>query len=404
MRGFEKDFLKDAYWRLGQVKRRTRGTDQVGPKNYIDSLEKFKKMFVVLGKGQKNYKVSMPGYQIIGNMCFVPSGTWANAIRARAILEVDLLHDDRIPIIDYKILKDSPLHSELSTKDGQTVELVGDIDTFQSKIREYTTFSPQQDVTDKPEIEGIKGVISVNEQGQVSFKAKQPIFWILLQYGNTLQVASLHKFDLYVKKYLPKVDGEPVKDLGAYCNDLLMKMVVDFGYNVKTVTKEITKSGGHKGIGSISNIFGDVEADDSLIAVPDPTNPKKKLELSDKATELRREYEGARFLDMFKNRIINELSGIEDFTDWAMPWGDPDEKPKPRPKDDEMNKKVMMKDDIRKAQDVKKQYAEWDAEDDAERIARFKQLLDTMGVDGVAKNWGITPEEVKELAKKDGLL
>jgi len=352
MREFEKDFLDDAYWRLGQMNSRTRGLNSPshGNKDYIDSLEKFKEKFVRPGKGG-NPKVEMPGYQIIGNMCFVPSGTWANALRARAILEQDLLNDDRVPVINYKISNDSPLYDELKNKGSQILELVGDID------KSTNTLKVKMDVTNDSSVEGIKGNLD-NSNGKLTFKAKQPIFWILLQYGNTMQVCSLHKFNLYVKEYLPKLkSGETVDNLGKYCEDLLFNMAKYFGYNVSLIENATTKAGGHPGIGSISNIFGTVSA--NITSVPDPNNPSKMIDVTGNMTQ---KYNGTRFLDLIKNKMISDLSGIE-FNDLKLPWGDPDEKPASKPRSEDMNKKVIMKDDIRKAQDVKKQYDDWEQDD-----------------------------------------
>lgn len=328
---FQKDFLEDAKWRLGQVFKRTEG-DSV--KDYVNSQDTFKKMFHT-GK-----KVKLPGYQIIGNMCFVPSGTWANALRARAILEKALLDDERIPIIEYEVQQNSNLYKDLLNKHGQNLELVGDIDGIK--------FKAMEDVTDDPNIEGIKGIVDVVED-KVIFRAKQPIFWIMLQYGNTLQVASLHKLEQYVERYLPKLkDGTRVKNLGKYCENLLESMVKNFGYNIKVVEESMTVAGGHPGIGTISNIFGEVN--DRVMSVHDPQNPEKMLKLSTKASSLMRKYNGVKFLDLIKNKMIDDLSGIK-FNDLKMQWGDPDEKAPTKPKEDEWNKKMMKKGDIRKVKD-----------------------------------------------------
>ena len=367
IRDFEKDFVTDAQWRLGQMQSRTRGSKQIGAKGYIDSQAKFKEMFVREGRGG-NDKVEMPGYQIIGNMCFVPSGTWANALRARAILERDLLDDNRIPIIEYRVMKNSPLYSELLNKNGQSLELVGDIGDFRTKDKKFVTFSPKEDVTDESSTEGIKGVVEVSGE-HVIFRAKQPIFWILLQYGNTMQVASLHSMAGYVKEYLPEVDGKKIENLGGYCDELLTRMAKDFGYNALTIPEMATKSGGHPGIGSVSNIFGSVRQ--NIIKVPNPKNPKENLETSSAYDKNSKEYNGVRFLDLIKNTMISELSGVK-FDDVKMPWGDPDERPASKPSASEMNKKVMMSDQIRKSQNVQKTYSDWEAQDKAQRNAKLK--------------------------------
>lgn len=365
MREFEKDFLDDAYWRLGQMKSRVWGGDQYGAKQYIDSQETFKKLFCTTGKGG-NPKVHMPGYQIIGNLCFVPSGTWANALRARAILERDLESDERIPLIKYNVAKNSPLYEDLKLRNGQTRELVGDI---KKSTAVEATLVVKQDVTDNEKIEGIRGVVVVDGDNVV-FEAKQPIFWILLQYGNTLQVATLHKFDLYVKEYLPKLkDGTTIDDLGKYCDNLLCNFIRNFGYNKNYIPEMTTKSGGHKGIGSISNIFGEVQNPDLLLAVED-CEGGKQYQLPDSARKLMKKYQGVKFLDMIKNKMISDLSGIK--FDITIQWGDPDEKPAPKPRDEDMNKKVLKKDQIRKVQDVENQYKKWKEEDIAQINANLK--------------------------------
>lgn len=335
IKNFEKDFLNDAFYRLAEMTKRTEGGIK---KDYIKDQDDFKNRF------QNNDKVSMDGYQILGNLVFIPSGTWSNALRARAIIEKALLDDDRIPIINYIISKNSPLYDDLINKSGMVLELVGDI--------RGELFTPINNVTNDGNIEGIKGIIDVNN-GEMIFRAKQPIMFMMLQYGNTLQVATLHKYDKYVDNYLPKMkNGEPIKNLGKYTENLLKDMVIDLGYNIKAVEKATTKAGGHEGIGSVSNIFGNVNM--YKTAVPDPDNTSKTLKLSDNALDLMERYHDVRFLDIFRNKMINDLSGIP-FNDLTMKWGDPDEKLLGEPKPDEINKKVMMKDEIRKAQDVIKQ-------------------------------------------------
>lgn len=394
LRDFEKDFLDDAQWRLGQMASRTWGGDQEGAKQYVDSQETFKQLFCRKGKGG-NDKVSMPGYQIIGNMCFVPSGTWANALRARAILEKDLLVDERIPVIQYIVTKDSPLYKDLKEKDGQNVELVGDI---KKSTATKASFNAKQDVTGTPEIEGIKGVIHVKDD-EVIFEAKQPIFWILLQYGNTLQVASLHKFDLYVKEYLPKLkDGSTVENLGKYCEDLLCNFIRNFGYNKNYIPEMTTKAGGHKGIGSISNVFGEVQNPDMLLAVED-CEGGKQYQLPDSARKIMKNFQGVRFLDLIKNKMISDLSGVK-FDDLRMQWGDPDEKPAPKPRKEDMNKKVLKKEDIRKAQDVEKQYKDWAIEDISRNKEEVKKMVDQYGVEEVARIFRVTTKKLLEILKE----
>ena len=168
---------------------------------------------------------------------------------------------------------------------------------------------------------------------------------------------------LSVKEYLPKLkDGSTVTNLGKYCEDLLENMAKTFGYNVSAIPSATTKAGGHIGIGSISNIFGKVNGNGTLMSVPDPNNPSKNIELSQQSQRFMKKFNNTRFLDLIKNKMIDDLSGIE-FGDIKMTWGDRDESPPAKPRDEDMNKKVVKKGDIRNIQDVQKQNKEWENED-----------------------------------------
>ena len=232
--GQKKEFMTDSLWRLGEMQKKTRGR-QLFKKQYLSQKE-----FI---DDQSNLgKISPSGYQLIGNLVFVPTGTWANALRARTIVEKDFM-DDKLPV--------------------------------------------------------------------------EPNF-ILLQYGGTLQVCSYKKMneieDLPVLK-----GGQKVDDLGKYMTDLLGNFKKHLGYYDPDTTigqDEITVSGGHGGIGSISNIFGVCKV---------------------------KPYEGIRFIDMFKNKIITDLSGVN--FNLATSWGDPSESKSREP---EMDNKVIPTEDITK--------------------------------------------------------
>jgi hypothetical protein len=86
-----------------------------------------------------------------------------------------------------------------------------------------------------------------------------------------------------------------------------------------------TVAGGHKGIGSITNIHG---------RVPENSNI----------------FKGVKYLDLFKNKVIQDLSGIK-WNNLAMTWGDTEQQN--RSNEIEMNKKFMNADDVRKIQDDK---------------------------------------------------
>ena len=160
---------------------------------------------------------------MIGDLAFIPTGTWANALRARTIIQNEF------------------------------------------------------------------------NAGKIS---KEPKF-ILLQYGGTLQVCSYKKMDEYGDE-LPKLkSGEVVNDLGAYMTNLLGNFKKHLGYHNPDTSlgqDEITVSGGHGGIGSISNIFGECEKEP---------------------------YVGQRFVDMFKNKIISDLSGVP--FNLNVKWSEPKE-------------------------------------------------------------------------------
>ena len=330
LKTFQKDFIEDAEWRLNLMQEKTRGVTKKGwdkiaplPKNTIHSQIQFVEEF------WKNGKIELQGYQIIGNMMFVPSETWANPIRARSILETDMKKaiskldkeyrknkDGLIPTIHYEIDVDSPLYDNMKAKIGQKVEIVGDIST-----EDLPTINIKKDVENET-TEGIIGIIDLYED-VLFLRAKQPIFWILLQYGNTIQVASYHKLENYDKDYLPRLkDGTIVENLGKYCKVLLHNFETYFGLNPNLVSDSTTLAGGHKGIGTISNIFG--------------TSSKIKV--------------GTKFLDLIKNKMIQDLSGIP-WNNIDMPWGDKENTNNPK-EEKEINKRTMLASEIRKAQDI----------------------------------------------------
>lgn len=313
----QKDFVGDAAWRIDQMRQRTQGKEM--SKQYIRNQDEFKAKFQETSKTGVSF-IKLTGYQILGQMVFVPSGTWANALRARAIIEEDLDKNSRfLPTIRYEITEDSVDYEKYEEMNNQEVELIGDIDNRNAANYKFTI---KRDVTETKELEGIKGIIKSNVGDKLIFEAKQPLFWILLQYGNTLQVCTFHKFEKYAQEYLPKLNGEPILDLSKYCNELLQKMNREYGYN-----NSATKSGGHPGIGSISNIFGTI-------------NPAI-------AKNVGENFENSRFLDLFKNHMIQDLSLIP-WVDLTMPWGDKDEIKTTPPKEHGMDYKVMMVDQIRK--------------------------------------------------------
>jgi hypothetical protein len=231
-RGMPKDFNKDSEWRLGEMQKRTRGFNSV--KKTFNTQAEFVQKF------KKGNLIKIDGYQKIGDLIFVPTGTWANALRARTIVERDLK--------------------------------AGNLDS-------------------------------------------EPKF-ILLQYGGTLQVCGYKKME---EMELPTLkNGEIVNDLGKYMTELLGNFKKHLGYynpDTSIGQDEITVSGGHGGIGSISNVFGECEIEP---------------------------YIGQRYVDMFKNKIISDLSGGVSFN-LNLKWSEPADYNTGEPS---MNNKVINKSDV----------------------------------------------------------
>lgn len=253
--GSEEEFVQSGRERIKEMERKTRGEkgyDESGKKIIYDNFKDFWDDFAGEVKGQPgNWQLKPGNYQIIGNLMYVPSGTWANALRAKAIFVDD---------VEKGIVPDDP-----------------------------------------------------------------KLNFVLLQYGNTLQIADLRtKLEEMDKEDLPKYqNGKPIDNLGKYCEYLVKKFEEYFDYQ-----DERTVSGGHIGIGTVSNIFGKC-LKDPYVDVP--------------------------FLDMFKNKMINDISGVK----WnvSTPWNEDEEKPvviKP----DEINKKLLDIDKLRKEKEAESEKEE----------------------------------------------
>ena len=263
--GDEPEFVSSARIRLKQMEKRTRGGgsesegfDAGGKKIIFKSQTDFWNAFAnnlpyqdfdeegkPLSEETDKWQLKPGVYQIIGNLMYVPSGTWANALRAKAIFAQDV------------------------------------------------------------------------ENGIIPDDVK--LNFVLLQYGNTLQLADLKtKMEKMKDEDLPKDrSGNPIKNLGKYMEGLVKNFEDHLDYK-----DERTASGGHYGIGSISNIFGKCK---------------------------KSPYEGVRFLDMFKNKIINDISGVK----WGltMPWNEVEER-KITVKPEEVNKKLVDISDVRSESEV----------------------------------------------------
>lgn len=227
--GEEKDFILDGEERLKTMIKRTGGSY---PKKIFTSQKEFYNEF------WDGTKLRLTGYQIIGKMAFIPTGTWANALRARAIIKEDLRTQDNLK--------------------------------------------------------------------------NHNIYFVLLQYGGTLQIADTIGMNNIPEDDVPILrNGYIVDNLGQYTNDLLYSVGRSLNYE-----KEITRSGGHKGIGNLSNVVGKFTGSGNL--------------------------KGMKWIDIFKNKIIGDISGIE----WsiAMPW---DVYKEPTELDKKINEKVLMVDQIR---------------------------------------------------------
>lgn len=234
--GEPKEMTSDAEWRLSTMANRTRGRNSKKP--IYKTGEDF------INSNTSNGQIRLDGYQLIGGVAFVPSGTWANALRIRTIL-----------------------------------------------LQDYDS-----------------GVIP--KEHEVKFT--------MLQYGNTIQVAAFGNIkDMKDKPVLR--NGKEVSDLGSYMTGLLKNFQEHLGYyepDTSVGQEEITVSGGHGGIGTISNIIGTCDVEP---------------------------YKGHRFLDLFKNKIISDLGGVK--LPMKLKWVEPRENTTREP---EMDAKVMKKSDIRK--------------------------------------------------------
>jgi len=264
--GDEPEFVSDAYSRLSQMKTKTRGIGdksqgftEDGKKIIFSSQDEFWKKFAqnipyinydddgnAINSDELKWQVKPVVYQIIGNLMYVPSGTWANALRAKSIFSQD---------VESGIIKNNP-----------------------------------------------------------------KLNFVLLQYGNTLQIANLTtKMSDMSEEDLPKdKNGLSIDNLGSYMNGLLKNFNQYMDYN-----DERTVAGGHPGIGSISNIFKSCKKDN---------------------------YKNIKFLDLLRNKIINDISGVK----WGitMAWNESDEKGKVFAPD-EVNKKLMDINNISSENDIK---------------------------------------------------
>ena len=281
--GQKKDFLTDADYRLRRMERQTRGSKKQKKvyKTLSEFLTDFQRMSGGLGS---DFNIFSDGYALIGDLAYVPTGTWANALRARTIIQEDY----EMGIIMNKI--QSAIDSEKLDK----------LDALnQSKLKDFLT-----------EDEIYLMSRRVDKYGNIWTIPQLPKF-ILLQYGGTLQVCSFSN----IKEIsdLPKYkDGKVIDDLGVYMTSLLNNFKEHLNYydpDTSIGQDEITVSGGHGGIGSISNVFGQVK-------VEKVSENGENLEVS----KILLSNEGKRYIDLFKNKIIADLSGVK--WDFGLKWSE----------------------------------------------------------------------------------
>lgn len=239
--GRRKSFIEDGKWRINSMISKTRGNKKYANIKNNPTYDDFLKM------NFRNNKINLKdkGYQVIGNLAFIPSGSWCNAIRARAILEEDI-NNGIIPNV---------------------------------------------------------------------------VKFILLQYGDTLQMICFNNINDLSEDELPVLKSGYMNNIGKYMENLLTNFKNQLGYvdpstYVSNSEELVTTGGGHNGIGSISQISGYV-----------PSKP----------------FKGMKWLDLFKNKIIQDISN-SGWKNLKIDWYDePDKKEENKP----MDFRVLLIKDIR---------------------------------------------------------
>lgn len=230
-----KDFIVDGTERLYTMIQKTSGDSELKKvyhtqKDFVDKFVSRKKIPTwsrSVYAGMEANVVNMDGYVVIGELVFVPSGTWANSIRSRSLVERDI------------------------------------------------------------------------ESGRLPNVKKEDIKWILLQYGDTLQICSFDNMYKYDVNSLPTTkDGKVINNLKNYVIELLERFE-----NVLNFDNTLTLAGGHTGIGTISNI-----------------GVRRFLYDDTKEPSFKR-FNNLRYLDLFKNYMIANLSKVK--WDITMSWENP---------------------------------------------------------------------------------
>ena len=221
------EFVPDSKKRIDQMVSRTVGNN---PKKSIESLDEFIKTYW----NDKEKRFKFDGFVVLKNLIYVPTGTFANPLRARVLIE-RYLEDD-------------------------------------SKIQ-----------------------------------------FILMDYGSALQISDYR--NIADEKNLPVLeDGTVIDDLNVYTKHILQDVLKKI-YNYHF---EKAKAGGHPGIGNLSNIIGRCNI---------------------------RPFVGIKMMDLAKNWIIEDITGIK--WDQKLQWNmnEPVEKELP---EEQVNKKLMMVPELRK--------------------------------------------------------
>jgi len=184
-KGEGKDFLADAEWRLKEMQKKTRGSKKQ-KKVYMSQQEFLQDFERSSGdpRGGNTFSIFSDGYVLIGDLAFVPTGTWANALRARTII----MEDYEMGIIMDKITK--------AVADG----IIDKVELFDvNKLQQFLTDEEIYLMSRR-----------VDKFGNVWTIPKLPKF-ILLQYGGTLQVCSYS--NIKEMEGLPKTkDGKEIND------------------------------------------------------------------------------------------------------------------------------------------------------------------------------------------------
>jgi hypothetical protein len=312
-KGQGKDFLADAEWRLKEMQKKTRGSKKQ-KKVYMtqqEFLQDFQKSSVGDAIISSSFTIFSDGYALIGDLAFVPTGTWANALRARTII----MEDYEMGIIMSKIDK--------AVSDGiiDKVELFN-VDKLKGFLTEEEIYLMSR---------------RVDKFGNVWTIPKLPKF-ILLQYGGTLQVCSYS--NIKEMEGLPKTkDGNEINDLGVYMTGLLKNFKQYLNYydaDTSIGQDEITVSGGHGGIGSISNVFGSIKVE------KETDEEGNEVEVS----KILLNNEGKKYIDLFKNKIIGDLSGVK--WDFGLKWKEDSESSGYKDKEPDMDFKVLGTEDVTK--------------------------------------------------------